>query len=242
MLSAIHNTNSHKLIMSIVILIIILGILVLVFYSQFNKIASENDGIKVLDTEFTKITNEREKADPEYIKAKNLFNDAALAKTSDEKYKNLVAASEKVQLIYSTYNNKKLYKYINEDLASYAKGEFPDQYNANSFDYPCQDPSCAESEQPKEILAIVEDIKKSDIPQFYKDNFIRNLINTGYESGSHSKAWQYYATARSFEASSDLSPSGANLVISNDIKAFLKSTYPEDFKLFQDLEESKSQQ
>lgn len=238
-------TSSFKdrkiiIIIILIILLVLLSVTIFLINSKQKNPLTTNSNMTLEnelinhEKKLDQILTAKEKSDKEYIVLKQLLELTRTEKEVKEKYKNYKAASDKVQLLYSLYNNSALYSYINEDMNNFAKKNYQDYYEESAFDYPCQDSKCADSQQPAEILTIIEDLKASDLPEVYKNNYIQNLKNTGYESNKnpHSKAWQYFMTAKSLENSSDLSPSGVNLLIANKISEFIKSKYPSDYESF----------
>lgn len=161
------------------------------------------------------------------------FNIVEDTSTSEkEKFDALAIIADFSQSLYSSTNNPKLYSYINTDLINYAKKYFPKFYNNSNFVYPCQDTSCEDSPQPKEILKIIDEINASDFPDQVKKDLSRDLINTGYRSQKEEigKFNQYLIIASNIKNNSWFSKTGETLKIAQDLENFIKETYPREYK------------
>lgn len=100
-------------------------------------------------------------------------------KSSKDKYDATLAINFYLNSLYSDTNNP-IFRPISEDLGNFAKLNFPTLYEKKMFDTVCQDKSCAESPQPKEILKIIDDIKKSNLPDELKKTTAQDLLNPGF--------------------------------------------------------------
>lgn len=234
MLSLNFSTNK-KVFLLFLILVIILILIASIFLinSRSNNLSSPssiNSGLNSLVVEIDQKITAEDKKTSQYQKAKNLLREAGIANDPKEKYGALKHATESLQLLYSTTHNNVLYFIINDDIVNFVKKNFPDLYDERYFSYPCQDPKCAEDSQPPEILSIIEDIKNSDFEKLYKEEYSNNLLNTGYIPESENTRFTIYMiTVRSLINQPDLSPSGANITISNKIRDFLKTQYPIEY-------------
>jgi len=236
--------NKKIILLFLVIIIIILAISFFVLNSRLNPLTNTtnyNAELNSLIVSLDKNYSSKEKESPEYEKAINLFRNTSSLSDQKAKYRDFKAGTSDLQMLYSITGQSYMYKILNEDLAVFAKKHFPESYEEEMFIYPCQDPECADSRQPPEIISIINELKSSDFPEIYKDLYERNLLNTGYEPSDdkHLKAFQYYSTAKSIALSSDLSPSGAHTTISNKLFEFIKNNYPQDYEQFKRSEEAR---
>lgn len=238
-MSSINSPHYNKLIAFLLLVILIVALLLAVFIINSRVFNTPHDTNEIntelteLISELDQITTAEEKQGREYSSVIESLSKSMTSEEKNEKYKNYEAGVFRVGLLYSTYHNDKLYSFINKDLVKFAEKHFPDQHEEDALNYPCQDPSCAKSETPNEILEIIDEIEASDMEDYYKDNYINNLLNISYytiETPKY-KAFEYYENANMIENSSDLSPSGSNVEIAIKLKNFIRKTYPETYEL-----------
>lgn len=176
------------------------------------------------------------------IKRLSILEDKKM--NSEDKYK---AIQEIVLFLSSTYSdsNNSKYKKLALEIGEFVKVNFPNSYNKNSYSFACQDESCAEEPQPKEILDIVNDINNSDLPDYIKKSLAKDMLNTGYlpNDKRNEKAKFYFLDALDSLRYNDLSNSGAGEKIHDKLIAYLTKEYPKELeKLEKDLEEQAKQQ
>lgn len=152
--------------------------------------------------------------------------------SQEDKYKALALIASFTQSLYSDTHNPKLYSFINNDLVNYAKKYFSEFYKEAYFVYSCQDPSCAQNSQPKEILAVIEEIKTSDFPPQVKQTLSEDLLNAGYRSKAETpgKVSQYMLLAQMIKNNKNFSPTGQNLKIAQEIENYVKNTFPKEYE------------
>ena len=230
--------QKYKLILSIFFLIFLIIIIVeAIFYLDNSKSlqtnqSSQSQELKALEQKIiSTLANTSSGKNNENSRILNKLTILEDAKVSQaEKYNALVSISSFLQGLYSQSNDPKLYNLINKDVLEYAKKNFPQYYNENYFVYSCQDPSCADSPQPPDILKIVVEIKASDFPTDVKQSLTQDLINTGYRSKAENagKRSQYKTISNMIRANNDFSPNGQNIKISQEIDDFIKKSFPNE--------------
>ncbi len=165
-----------------------------------------------------------------FVEAFNMAYSSS-SKSNQERYNSLTDSASFLQGAYSATNNPKLYK-LSGYLDEFAKENFVSLYKKIDFSYYCQDPTCADSTQPREISDITKEIEESDFPDYVKKSTSRDIINVGYISDKEKtvKALSYLFIADTIESYSNFSPSKENLKIASDLKKFVEKTYPEEFR------------
>jgi len=138
--------------------------------------------------------------------------------------------------ISSTYSqtHNPQYRRIINDLDRFAKNNFSKQYNKNDFFTICQDSTCQDEPTPAQIVKIIDEINKSDMPDGVKNSLVLNLTNANYmtKNNRYDKFIVYNFVANQLKSYSIFSPSGANLTIANDLQNFLDVTYPQEKKTY----------
>lgn len=235
--------NKYNLVLIALILLLIIVVSIVIVYLNIsqNNTVQRNTNLTIKTNEIINTIEETisptAKERPEYSRVSTYLNQLRAANTPDEKYIALKNATSGIQLIYSLTNEPELYKLINTDINNFAKENFPDLYSPVDFEYPCQDPACAKNpNQPSEILSIVNDINSSDFPDEYKEIYSNNVLNANYLPDDKSKVLTYMIAIRNLEASSDLSSAGLNIEIANNLRQYVTSEFPEEFKEFTKLE------
>lgn len=160
------------------------------------------------------------------------FKNITVEKSESEKIKYIEALFTEIVFNYSETNDPNYVKTL-ELIKSYISKNFPKYYSENkdTYNYPCIDPSCADTPQPKEILNIVEEIKKSDLPKELQTTLIMDLINTGYRSKTQNetKATQYFLLAQDLKNNIDASKTKQNIIIGDKLLNFIKNNFPTEY-------------
>ena len=133
--------------------------------------------------------------------------------------------------LYQETSDNKLYP-VNQDFQDFAKRYFPKHYDEVDFTYFCQDPVCADSETPQEILEIVDELKKSDMPERIAETTANDILNDSYlsEKDKELKVENYIISISILRGYDDFSPSKINQKIADDILNFVKNKYPEEYR------------
>lgn len=164
-----------------------------------------------------------------YTRFVKKFNELPSIKEKNKQYEAFLQDVSFLHGLYSYTNNPKLYS-IQKDFIEFAKLNFP-KYKDNDFSYFCQDSTCAEDPQPKEILTLLTEIEESNILERDKEALIRDITNAGYLSkkNTESKALTYLMIASLIKSSPEASNS-AYKNIANKIENYIKTTYPDTVK------------
>lgn len=223
----------------LILTILIVGSIATIFYID-NKPPTSSGGNLLQDTLALKgkinslllnDPNDPNRSDGSRVLQKfSILEDSQAAEK--ERYEALIVITNFAQSIYSDTHNPEYYSLINEDIAGYAKKYFPNIYNENYFLYSCQDPTCAEEEQPAEILAVIEEIKSSDFPDEVKETLSEDLLNAGYRSKEENpgKVRQYLIIAEMIRRNENFSATGQNIKIADDIENYVKNKFPVEYK------------
>lgn len=147
-----------------------------------------------------------------------------------ERYQALISVNLLFNGLYSDTNDSQ-FREISKDLGTLAKDNFPKSYDSKEFETACQDSSCAQSPQPKEILKIIDDIKNSDMSDDIKQGSVQNLLNPGFlpDNLRLAKVQNYSIELDNLQGNPEFSPSGQTVKIANELYAYLKKTYPTEF-------------
>ena len=132
-------------------------------------------------------------------------------------------------------NNPKVYPMFDK-LGIFSKENFPHYYKPGYFEYFCQDPSCAQHPQPKEIIQIIDEIKSSDIDATIKKTVARDLTNAGFIEDKYKQQRfnSYIIVADEFYTSdSSFSPSNKAKLIGKELLDYLKISYPKEYDEYQ---------
>ncbi len=154
--------------------------------------------------------------------------------SKDKKFNILEDASEYLVFAYVETANHNLYT-LEEILDKFMRTNFPEKGLPN-IKPACFDPSCAQNSQPEKILAVIEEIKNSDIPDYLKENDTANLITFGYlndDSSSSLKANNYLDMAEVIKKNELYTRAGINLKIYDQINEYVKNKYPKEYEKFQ---------
>jgi hypothetical protein len=133
---------------------------------------------------------------------------------------------------YAKLFNPKIYSLVNKDFAAFAKNNFGSYFKQNDFSIPCQDPTCAESPQPKDIINIINEIKaEPNIPDGDKNAMIGNLTNAGFITGSdYNKAWNYFMAGQIIRSEDMFTKAGVNDKYANEVQDYIKNKFPDAYK------------
>jgi hypothetical protein len=153
-------------------------------------------------------------------------------KNADEenKYASLAQANSELQLLYSFTGNPKVRNLL-DALNTFAKNNFPTQYQQNQFSYYCQDLGCTDDPPPPELLKIVDEIRNSDFPTSVKSVNSQHLLSISYfqKKDVATKVYRYLGFAYAVRGYAYLTKTGANTKIADDLYNYVKSYYPKEF-------------
>ena len=219
-------------------MILVTGLTVAIFIlneNNWTNTGSENlsslEGYNQLRNEFNKIaTDESISSNPTYEKLVPFINQLGNAKLAEkDRFDKIISSLSYIIDLYSLTNNPKV-RPLFEKLGKYAKANAPKYYKPNYFVVFCQDPSCTQHQQPKEILAIIKALQISDIEPEIKNSMILDLTNTGYIENEFKnlKYNNYLGIAiMLYESDSALSPSLRAKKIGKELLDYIKKTYPD---------------
>lgn len=232
------NILKNRIILIFIIVLTIIGIIGGIFY-----IDNRNSNALVQDTGLKNYAQFKEKIIP----LLPLDNQDKLSKAisalenknnpNKVRFNALRVIEEVISSQYGKTNNHKYFTLL-YDLDKFAKENFPKDYEAGiGFKSVCQDPKCADSPQPPEILQIIEEVKKSDLPLYVIDNVAGELKNTTYIEKKYKQITfdSYYFDLAEIKNYLDASPSASKTKIYIDFKKFLQQNFPSEFK---DMEKS----
>ncbi|KKR76059.1 MAG: hypothetical protein UU21_C0019G0002 [Candidatus Levybacteria bacterium GW2011_GWA2_40_8] len=163
---------------------------------------------------------------PVYQKFLAKFNEINNSKLNKEqKYEVLNTSLTYLVSYYSLTNDPQIFD-LEEKINSFIILNFPEK--KTTLEPSCFDPSCADSPQSPEMLAIIEVIKNSNVPSPMKDDNIKDLTNFGYlqTSRNNSKVQNYLIMASMIEKNQDYQAAGINIKVANDIRSYVKKAYP----------------
>lgn len=152
--------------------------------------------------------------------------------TPKERYAALVNISFYFEKIYTRIPNPLVYKLATSDLKIFAEENFKEEFKNSDFLIPCQDPSCAQSKTPDEILKIIDDINSYDkIPSYVKKTHVSNLLYASYyhDTNPRPKISAYLISALEIKNDKDFIAADANKKIFDEIIDFIKNKYPDEY-------------
>lgn len=155
-----------------------------------------------------------------------------IGSTPASKYQALAQAAFLLSDVYTRNQNPQVYKFIVSDLSTFAKDNFKNYYKQADFAVTCDDSSCADSPQPKEILSVIVEINSlTTVSQGNKQGTITNLKNDMYfpSANASSKASAYLYTAYLIRNDKEFTDAGVNNKIADEIEVFAKQAYPNDY-------------
>lgn len=134
--------------------------------------------------------------------------------------------------LYST-NNNPAYKAIFPELDKFARENFPEQYKKMDFYQTCQDPTCADSQQPTEIQNIIKEINNSNLDNHAKEILTHSLLDAGYINSKDlnsekNKFDLYFNVLQILNKNYKNEPNIPQ--ISNELENFISQKYPNEYK------------
>ena len=192
--------------------------------AEFNNlktqaIALSNDKQIASDTNYSKL-----------IRNLNEFDNKSL--TKDEQLSLLKKIIDNAFNSYARTNDHRLYEF-QKTLANYINKYFPEIGRIE--DPQCMDPSCAQNSTPKEILAIIEEIKASTVPQELKNEINHELITFSYihNDDAYTKAYDFIFVAEDIKTNKEFVDSGNSERWSGEIINYVKKTFPNEYNQIQ---------
>jgi hypothetical protein len=153
-------------------------------------------------------------------------------KNADEgsKYTSLVQAGSQLQFLYTLSSNPKIRNLL-DTLNTFAKNNFPTEYQQNQFSYFCQDSGCTDDPPPPTLLKIVDEIRNSDFPTNIKTTNSQHLLSLSYyqKKDAAAKVYRYLGFAYVIRGYAYLTKTGANTQIADNLYNYVKSYYPNEF-------------
>lgn len=147
--------------------------------------------------------------------------------TKDEQLKKIKIAWNYLYVAYSESNDPELYK-LSVEFKKFIDANFADTgYKVYVL---CLDSTCAEKPIPQQILGVIDEINKSDLSTDTKNDFISLLKTFSYLNDAdtvETKVIDFLGLAASISVDPDFIKAGVNTKISNEIRDYIKTTYPE---------------
>lgn len=231
-----HNEKLGKFFIIIFLLLIgllaTLIILIKVINDKESKRVTEIYGYNELNYSLEKVAKNTELANHgEFGRTIENLNKAKNGKNINDQYLSLENSFSHFNALYSQTNNQSLYKILPQ-FGKIAKANFPQNYKEANFSFFCQDPSCSDSSQPKEILKIVEEINNSDFPDNVKKTTARDVLNIGYITSKNRavRALSYLSMVEVISSYGGFSSSSANIEIASDLKKYVTKEYSNEMK------------
>lgn len=223
--------NKNLLIGLILLLVIIsLGGAIYIINSKSTTNLADYNNLKQKTEEASKISkianNQRFNV---YLKRLQDLDNPNLSK--DQQLKYIKAADEYLYEAYLETNDPELRK-LSLEFKKFVEANFTEK------DYKvfveCLDPSCANSSIPKEIQVVIDEINKSDLPVVAKNDFIPLLKTFSYINDEQTKVIDFLGLAASIRVDPDFIKAGMNEEISNEIRDYVKATYPDTYNKYID--------
>ena len=147
------------------------------------------------------------------------------------RYDEIIKITTYVSTAYSNTRNPS-YRKLYSKIGDFIKLNFSKINNQNIFELMCQDLTCAEAEQPNEIIAVLDTIKNSDFPEYIKSMLINNITDTSFMPNKYRKikASLYYQDLLDLQKYSEFSKTGVNQKIYNQLSAYVEKEYPQELK------------
>lgn len=147
--------------------------------------------------------------------------------TKEEQLKKIKIAWNYLYVAYSESNDPELYK-LTAEFKKFIDANFADTgYKVYVL---CLDPACAEKPIPQEVLAIIDEINNSELSVDTKNDFIPLLKTFSYlndEDSAETKVIDFLGLAASISVDPDFTKAGINIKVSNEIRDYIKTAYPE---------------
>jgi len=152
------------------------------------------------------------------------------SKSEKDRYTIILQGQTELLYLYTFGANHKA-TVLMDALSAFAKSNFPKEYKAANFSYPCEDPSCADSPPSQSYSDIINELKNSDFPAPVKSDTAQYLQSLSYykQSDSLTKTQLVLQTASVIRSYSTMTQTGANVKIADDLYNFAKTGYPADF-------------
>lgn len=221
--------NKNIIIFLALIIAALFAIVILFKNNSLNLNPSNNNYSGPFSKEFNSLeSNSQVVKNPNYERIKKLvitIENTSLS--SDEKYKNLVDAHQRLYRLYADTNDNTLYQ-LNTELSNFAKSNYSKNYKSEDFYLDCLDPKCSDSPQPEEILTIIDQVKSSNLPKEIRDNDIELLTNYSYtrKDQSEGRFSNYKFWAENIKKDPDYIKAGLNEKLYNEMIDYLSKNYP----------------
>lgn len=153
----------------LIILFIFIILIILLSYFIFKPITSWSDNNDLIN--FLQQNNKKD-----YIlqfRLNNAVNSLKNDKIKETQYKNLVLLAYYTQDAYFKRNSPEIREYLSK-LNDKIKNKYPKLYSEGDFLVTCADPECGDKPDAEE-LKLLENIKKFNVDQFYKNIISTNL-------------------------------------------------------------------
>lgn len=226
-------TKNKKLIIPslvFVVIVLLVSSVLLVNKYSINSTSIVGSDLKGYTTFKEKLNSLHLTNDPLYAKAIAKFNIVEDKNSlAQDRYNALAQAVFFLMNSYSKNNDPKIYNFIKNDFNTFAKDNFKNYYKQTDFTVVCQDPSCADSSAPKEIVNIINEINSLEtISEAHKKMMILNLQYAVYfpSDNARSKAYSYLGVAHAIRTDQQFTTAGINNKIADEIDNFVKNTYP----------------
>lgn len=136
------------------------------------------------------------------------------------------------------------YRKLADETGKFAKANFPEYYNSHLgyFELNCQDPSCADSPPPAEILAVIEAIENSDIQKEIKDSMVENMRANLYLTEKERKLrfYTYMMDLSDIKAYESSSTSKDTSKIYNMLYDYVKKEFPKELDEFMEYQKKQT--
>ncbi len=228
--------KKNKIALSVFILIVVIIILGISIYwaNNSNKTVSVSSlkGYSALKQKISNLAKNEPELEQDALYQKTASYTQQIASSSKkDSYDNTARGYDSLTSLYSITSNPKLVPII-KAYSLFAKENFPSEYKSSQFVYLCQDPTCAETPQPPEILKIIDEIKQSDFPKQVQKDTAQNLLTTGYlpKANEEQKFNEYLFMVQALRNYGEFSKSGENIKISDELYNFVKKAFPKNFE------------
>lgn len=220
--------NRSYLMLIIILLIItsIVGAIYIIDLKSSPTTLSEYNDLKQATEKISKIDNvSKNRNFSVFLKKLVSLDNSKLSK--DDQLKVLKSAWTDLFSAYSETNEPKLY-----ELSKEFKKFIDSNYTEEEFKIilQCLDPTCSESSSiPQEIQAIIDEIENSTLSEGIKNDYTQQLKTFTFinDDQANVKVIDFLSLAESARNDDELEKIGLNLKIYNDLREYLKKTYPD---------------
>lgn len=233
------SKRNKQLLLLIFILVLISAISIAIYSVNNSSVKNTNtigSDLKGYATLKAKLNALKPVIDIRYQEALSEFNIVEDKNTSfQNRYNALARASLLLTNSYLRNHNSEIYNLVKNDLNNFAAENFKNYYNKSDFLIPCQDKSCAQSPIPTEISNIIDQINGFDnLASENKEMMISNLLYDSYMPSDNLrvKANAFLSTAYTIRTDKAYIDAGINNKIADEIEAFVKTEYPNYYKVF----------